>query len=496
MDRELLSLLALFAVLVLVLMPAMFFNGTYEFLTGNAFHGARGGTVSYVDLSYYVESTPNWHGLHGLVLSFWGDGTPLAFNGSAGQVSRHDLRTGVGSGYVVISNSSSAPVISQLVPGNVSALNEITGNGDDAATNTFTSVGDFKFNATTISSVPYTTMLTVAGANGSYRLYLLQDSTSFMIAAPIQLHMIGFNGEISDYEAMVPQGNETENKTYYIHLLLNYTAPPTEPTQPPTSGTGSSGGGGGGGGGGTTTISASQNIRFQGPFELANNTAFKSVVEGVWSDTNATIQERIDFSGGVKGNFTGTAYLYSSGSTSVFMAVIRYAGDDLGSVVIWNRLPSYFADAGMKANAPGSRIYAISDVQRAFVYRQFTKDNEILLVYRIEKAVNESVFNDTVFEVYAEAKGAEPAPPPCVDGQTKCDGNAVWTCFSGEWKESVKCEYMCRSGSCVDRPPTAQPDAVSLALLFIIWIIVVLIVAVGMMIYRKMRVRAAIKRWA
>jgi len=497
MDRELLGLFALFAILVMAMVPAVLFSDTYEILTGEAFHGARGGAVRYVDVSYYEESVPNWHGVHGLVLSFWGNQTPFSFNGSAGDISRLDIMSSVGSGYIMITNSSSPPVVAELAPGNVSVLDGITGTGADAASNTFTSRSDFKFNSTTISSVPSATMASVAGVNGSYRMYFLQDSSSFIIAAPIELHMIGFNGEISDFEAMVPQGNETANRTYYVHLLMNYTAPPTTPTQPPAGGVGGSGGGGGGGGaaGGSSALSVSASIRFEGPFQIANNSGFREAVDGVWTEplSNETMQTLAGFSSIAKGNFTGTAYLYSAGSTSVLMAVIRYAGDRVGPVVIWNRMPSYLTDPSLKVNAPGGSIYRMSDAERAFAYAAVDRDAQMLIVYRVERAANASVFNDMAFEVYAQPWQNLTAPSGCAEGERKCETGAAWLCSGGRWAVE-RCDFGCESGECLPAPP-AQLDSISLLLLFLVWVILVMIMTVMLLIYRKMRIRAAIKRW-
>ncbi len=492
MDRELLQLLALFSVLVFALLPSLFFGELYQAITGRAFEEAKGGVITPVELKFYIESEPNWHGIHGLLLPFWGSETPISFNGSAGDITRHDIRTNITSGYVIISNSSSVPVISMLAPGNVSMLDSITGTGIDSATSTFTTLRSFRFNGTTIANVPSTNMTTVASQEGVYELYLFQDNESFMIAAPIELHMIGFNGEIADYQAMVPQGNQSANLTYYIHLIMNYTAPPEAPEPTVTVV------GGAGGGAATTTIvtaearavSASRGITFEGPFQLANNTAFRDATTGIWAEplTNETLENIMNFSRSVKGNFTGTMFIYSGGSVSVFMATIRYSGEKLNNVIFWNRLPPYFTGGSLAVNAPGAEIMRVANNERAFVYTGLAKGDEIILVYRTETASNESVLAHTVFEVYAEPAKEVTQPPACEEGETRCEGNMVVECAGGSWVPVVPCPYGCGAGRCTEL--AGAPSTIPLLLLFIVWVILVLMLAVGFLICYKLNRRS------
>lgn len=491
MDRELLQLLALFAVLLVILMPAVFFEDVYYIITGEAFHEARGGTINYVEFVYAIETTPNWHGIYGLILSIWGTEPPIEFNGSAGNITRHDIKSNITSGYVMISNSSTDPVISKLVPGNVSILDSITGDGVDSASNTFTTLRDFRFNTTVITDVLSTNMTTVAPEEGVYELYLLQDNESFIIAAPIELHMIGFNEEIADYQAMVPQGNDSVNLTYYIHLIMNYTAPPPAPVQvvpavgvaaPPAVAVAIPV---------ARAVSANKSITFEGPFQLRYNPAFRNAVYNVWTEppVNETLENIMNYSRSIKGNFSGTMFVYSGGSVSIFIAMVRYSGEKLNNVVLWNRLPGYFIDKSLVVNAPGARIIRVVNNERAFVYPTLTKDDEILLVYRVGKEVNTSMLNDTSFEVYAEPVEEIPVYVICEDGEIECDGSVVVECIDGIWVSKRLCLYGCEAGKCVERIEVV-PEMVSLILLFTVWVIVVLILAISFLIYYKLRRRA------
>ena len=480
MERELLQLLTLFAALLVLLVPAVFFEDVYNVITGEAFHGARGGTINYVEFVYAVETTPNWHGVYGLILSFWGGETPMEFNGSAGNITRHDIKSNITSGYVMITNSSSPPVVSRLAPGNVSMLDSITGDGADSASNTFTTLRSFRFNGTVISNVPSTNMTTVAPQEWVYELYFLQDNESLIIAAPMELHMIGFNGEIADYQAMVPQGNQSPNLTYYIHLIMNYTAPPVTPT-PSQPGVGG-GGGGAAVSAGARAVSGNKSIEFEGPFQLRNNTAFRNAVYDVFAEppVNETLDDIMNYSLSVKSNFSGTVFVHSGGSVSVLVATIRYSGEELSNVVLWNRLPDYFVDGSLAVDAPEARTVRVASNEMAFVYPALTRGDEILLVYRVEKEVNASVLDDISFEVYAEPQWEGIPPAICEDGEVTCEDNAVAECADGAWVLRRLCLYGCEAGECVERAET--PDVVSLMLLFISWVIIMLIIAVVFLI--------------
>lgn len=482
MNQEFLGLLSLLAVLAILLVPMVYFEDTYLALTGRAFHAAKGGTINYVELTVPREDIPNWHGVYGFILSLWGSPTPIEFNGSAGDFTNINVRSNVTSGYVIITTTNSTPSLSDLSPGNVSLLDEYTGNGSDSATNTFISTSDFRINSTTISGVPVATLYATATQTGIYKMYLFSYNGSFAIAVPIEESMLGFNGQIMDYQAMVPQGNTSSNLTYYLHVFMNYTAPVIPPPASPSGGgTGSSGGGGGGGG--ISEISDTKDIVFEGPFQLNNNTDFAESMSTTWDlDSRKAV---IEYSKSIKGNFSGTVSIYSDGKIGVLTVVVRNSGDKLNNVVLWTRMPSYFVGDDYMVSAPGGRAQKINDLERAFVYKSISTGEEFVIIHRVQRGVNASVLNDTVFEIYAEAY-TEALPGICVENQTSCLGKDIVLCTNGTWTSIKTCDFACEMGECVI-PAIREPPTVYLFILFLVWLITLFIIVIVIILFKKIR---------
>lgn len=123
------------------------------------------------------------------------------------------------SGYLLISNESDVPDINNLVPGDLSVLDAITGTGSDSANNTFTVNTTFVVAGNTINDVP-TAYTNVNSDNQAtdFREGYLTDGDALVFIAIIDEDTTGFDGSSHDFQFMLPLDPSTD---WYVFALFD-----------------------------------------------------------------------------------------------------------------------------------------------------------------------------------------------------------------------------------------------------------------------------------
>jgi len=191
---------------------------------GLAYDMSVGGNITVLNITPFNDSSDSWGGYYGDLLV---DNNPIT-----GWLMLSDLSLALNtterdftiecskvSGYLLISNESTLPVIGSLAAGNLANLDAITGTGSDSATNTFTTTSTFTIAGNTINNVPTVYPYVNSGSQSSvFRQGFLEDGNALIFVAEIDQDTIGYDGNRHDFQFMIPfePGDE-----YYIFALFS-----------------------------------------------------------------------------------------------------------------------------------------------------------------------------------------------------------------------------------------------------------------------------------
>lgn len=191
-------------------------------------NNARGGYITEVNVTG-LSLTDHWQGYYG-VLNYTSPTSPTHpyyFNESGPNISSIRSITLVASsftlGYILISNSSTAPNVSNLIAGNPSTIDLITGTGSDSGTNTFTfntSYTNLPYIGTIVAPTVYTYIN--SGESMYFREGFMRDGNDLVFIVPIKEMRTGYDGSSYNFQLILPN-NKSDPITYYMYYLPSIT---------------------------------------------------------------------------------------------------------------------------------------------------------------------------------------------------------------------------------------------------------------------------------
>lgn len=193
-------------------------NGSYD---------AKGGYITDIEFSAISMNTDKWQGYCGQIIvqssSIYPDPISPVQQG-IGTIYRLELGATINEGdLILITNSSTVPVLSELKAGNISIIDNITGIDWDSGTNTFTNTSTFHLPTIGINITNVPTIYTFADSNPQYNYFregLLEDASGNIIfIVPLNSSLnYGFDNFTYFFQFMVPN-NRTNPLVYSMYYV-------------------------------------------------------------------------------------------------------------------------------------------------------------------------------------------------------------------------------------------------------------------------------------
>lgn len=115
--------------------------------------------------------------------------------------------------YILITTSTSIPLLSELHAGNIASVNEITGPGDDSGSNTFTHSSNYRmpYSDATLSDVP--SIYIFYGVKDYFREALFSDTNGNPVfAVPIEYH----DQDTIRFQFLLPDNGKLRYYFFYV----------------------------------------------------------------------------------------------------------------------------------------------------------------------------------------------------------------------------------------------------------------------------------------
>ena len=214
------------ALLILAIIIASSFSVAAE-PAGNSSHYAKGGYITYIEFSAISMNTDKWQGYYGLIIAQPSSIYPNPISPvqqGIGTIYKLELGATINEGdLILITNSSTVPVLSELKAGNISTIDNITGIDWDSGTNTFTNTSTFHLSTIGINITNVPTIYTFADSNPQYNYFregLLEDASGNIIfIVPLNSSLnYGFDNYTYFFQFMVPN-NRTNPLVYSMYYV-------------------------------------------------------------------------------------------------------------------------------------------------------------------------------------------------------------------------------------------------------------------------------------
>lgn len=191
---------------------------------------ADAGNVTEVNFSI-VRLTDHWQGFFGQVIIGENFPEPAGVNATGSLVNETRIVIQVpcknpasARGVIMFSNSSEQPT--NLVAGNLTILDELTGFGSDSGSGTFTGTSTFTISGSgTITGVPTTfTFVNKTPQFTSFRQGYFNQNANLVFATVVEQDLLGFNESLIDYQMMVLAPNRT-TVPYFVFSDITFDCP-------------------------------------------------------------------------------------------------------------------------------------------------------------------------------------------------------------------------------------------------------------------------------
>jgi hypothetical protein len=207
---------------------------------------ADAGNITWLVQMGIMRQTDHWQGYAGRVYYGTAIQKPTDINATGSFVNSTNINLTIDcdnptyvSGYIAFSNTTTPP--SGLVPGDLTILDQLTGNKSDSGTGTFTTISTFDLPSGSIANVPTTFPYVNETAQASFfREGYFNQGNDLVFIAQIEQALAGYNTSFFDFQSLLVAPNRTTVK-YNIFADLNFSCPIT----PPGPGGGSGGAPGG-----------------------------------------------------------------------------------------------------------------------------------------------------------------------------------------------------------------------------------------------------------
>ena len=214
------------ALLILAIIIASSFSVAAE-PASNGSHDAKGGYITDIEFSAISMNTNKWQGYYGQIIvrssSIYPNPISPVQQG-IGTIYKLELGATINEGdLILITNSSTVPVLSELKAGNISTIDNITGIDWDSGTNTFTNTSTFHLPTIGINITDVPTIYTFADSNPQYNYFregLLEDASgNILFIAPLNSSLnYGFDNYTYFFQFMVPN-NRTNPLVYSMYYV-------------------------------------------------------------------------------------------------------------------------------------------------------------------------------------------------------------------------------------------------------------------------------------
>ncbi len=214
------------ALLMLAIIIASSFSVAAE-PASNGSHDARGGYITYIEFSAISMNTDKWQGYYGQIIAQSSSIYPNPVSPvqqGIGTIYKLELGATINEGdLILITNSSTVPVLSELKAGNISTIDNITGIDWDSGANTFTNTSTFQLPTIGINITNVPTIYTFADSNPQYNYFregLLEDASGNIIfIVPLNSSLnYGYDNSTYFFQFMVPN-NRTNPLVYSMYYV-------------------------------------------------------------------------------------------------------------------------------------------------------------------------------------------------------------------------------------------------------------------------------------
>ncbi|MEM4247385.1 MAG: hypothetical protein QXF14_03630 [Candidatus Woesearchaeota archaeon] len=194
---------------------------------------AQGGNITWLNMCLKLQ-TQHWQGYAGRVYFGTAPQTPTYLNATGSLVNISNINftvpcdnpTGV-TGFIIFSNSTEPPI--GLVPGDLSILDKLSGNGSDSGSKTFTAISTFDFTSGSITNVPTTfTYVNEAPQNTVFREGYFNQGANIVFATAIDINMMGYNRSYFDFQSLLFAPYK-KTIPYYLFADITFICPPPGP---------------------------------------------------------------------------------------------------------------------------------------------------------------------------------------------------------------------------------------------------------------------------
>ena len=223
---KILSVRALLILAIMIIIIASSFSVAAE-PASNGSHDARGGFIAVIDFSAISMDTDKWQGYYGQIITQSSSTHPTPINPvqqGIGTIYKLELGANINEGdLILITNSSTVPILSELKAGNISTIDNITGNDWDSGTNTFTNTSTFQLPTIGININNVPTIYTFVDSNPQYNYFregLLEDANGNIIfIVPLNSSLnYGYDNSTYFFQFMVPN-NRTNPFVYSMYYV-------------------------------------------------------------------------------------------------------------------------------------------------------------------------------------------------------------------------------------------------------------------------------------
>jgi hypothetical protein len=195
---------------------------------------AEGGNITWLNMCLKLQ-TMHWQGYAGRVYFGTAPQVPTNLNATGGIVNGTNINFTTPcdnpssvTGFIAFSNSTAIPT--GLVPGDLSILDKLSGNGSDSGSRTFTAVSTFDLNSGTVTNVPTTfTYVNETPQNTVFREGYFNQNGNLVFVTAIDFNMIGYNRSYFDFQSLLFAPYKSTIPYYLfadITFICNITPPP------------------------------------------------------------------------------------------------------------------------------------------------------------------------------------------------------------------------------------------------------------------------------